>query len=340
MLGNAPTPSLKSRVRDYRAMTNNRKPSPSHRWLLFGGWIVLCSLLFLAPLATLIRLSLTEDDMSYLIVIPFLVAGLLFIERHSIFRRVHSDIDITLGSLFVVLALGLLAISRMYRGLSSPDLPLSLNILALLVLYLAGFALFFGRNATRAASFPLLYLFLMVPPPGFILYRVIYLLQAGSADVSGVLFDLFRVPALRQGFVFHLPAVSIEVAKECSGIRSSMALLILALPVVHFGFKRLWKKVAFLLSAILVMVVKNGIRIVTLTVLAVYVDPSFLFGRLHRQGGIVFFLLGLLLLVPIYTALQVGESPSHLVGSVSDNNLGSRDNSAAGEIAGSFHPQS
>jgi len=68
-----------------------------------------------------------------------------------------------------------------------------------------------------------------------------------------------------------------------------MALLILALPVVHFGFKRLWKKVVFLVCAMLVMIVKNGIRIVTLTLHAMYVDPSFLFGKLHRQGGIVFF---------------------------------------------------
>ena len=330
MSGNAATPSLKSRVRDYCAMTDNRMTSTSLRWLLFGGWVVLCSLLFLAPLATLVRLCLTQDDMSYLVVIPFLVAGLLFIERHSILRRVHSDI--TLGSLFVVLALGLFATTRMHRGLSPSDLHLSLNILALLVLCIAGFALFFGRNATRAACFPLLYLFLMVPPPSFILYRVIYLLQAGSADITGTLFDLLRIPALRQGYVFLLPQVSIAVEKECSGIRSSMALLILALPVVHFGFKRLWKKIAFLLCAMLVMIVKNGIRIVTLTLLAMYVDPSFLFGKLHRQGGIVFFLLGLLLLVPVYLALQVGESPSRLVDSTGDNNLQSRDNSQPAEI--------
>ena len=83
----------------------------------------------------------------------------------------------------------------------------------------------------------------------------------------------------------------------------------------------------------LVMIVKNGIRIVTLTLLAMYVDPSFLFGKLHRQGGIVFFLLGLLLLVPIYLALQVGESPSQLVDSTADNNLPSRDGSQPAEIA-------
>jgi len=71
----------------------------------------------------------------------------------------------------------------------------------------------------------------MVPIPNFLLDRLIFLLQEGSAWITGALFDLVGVPALREGLVFHLAKVSIEVAKECSGIRSSMALLILALLV-------------------------------------------------------------------------------------------------------------
>jgi hypothetical protein len=40
-----------------------------------------------------------------------------------------------------------------------------------------------------------------------------------------------------------------------------------------------------------------------------YVDPGFLTGRLHHQGGIVFFLIGLLLLLPVLWFLQRGEFP-------------------------------
>ena len=195
-------------------MSDNQQASASSRWLLFGGWSLFCSLLFLKPLISLVRLSLTQDDMSHLTVIPFLVAGVLFIERRSVVRSVRTDF--AFGSLFVVLALGLVATARMGSVSLPSDLQLSVNILAFLVLCIAGFALFFGRTAMRAASFPLLYLFLMVPPPDFLLYRVIYLLQAGSADITGALFDLLRVPALRQGFVFHLPHVTIAVKKSAA----------------------------------------------------------------------------------------------------------------------------
>ena len=58
------------------------------------------------------------------------------------------------------------------------------------------------------------------------------------------------------------------------------------------------------------MLVKNGIRIATLTLLANYVNPEFLYGRLHRQGGVVFFLIGLALLLPVFWYLRRGEVDS------------------------------
>jgi exosortase/archaeosortase family protein len=87
-----------------------------------------------------------------------------------------------------------------------------------------------------------------------------------------------------------------------------MALLLLALVVAHLAFRPLWKKVVFVAAGLLVMIVKNGVRIATLSLLANYVDPDFLFGRLHREGGGVFFVLGLFLLVPLYWLLKRGEA--------------------------------
>jgi exosortase/archaeosortase family protein len=65
-------------------------------------------------------------------------------------------------------------------------------------------------------------------------------------------------------------------------------------------------------AGLLMMLIKNGVRIATLTILAQYVDRSFLFGRLHHQGGVVFFLLGLALLFPLYSLLRRGERHSQL----------------------------
>ena len=213
-----------------------------------------------------------------------------------------------LGGIFFFLASLVVLISFLAKNIVGVDTQLSVWILALTLLWVSGFAYLFGRTALKAASFPFLFLLLMIPIPAFVLDRIIFSLQQGSAWITGAFFDLFGVPALREGLVFHLARVNIEVAKECSGIRSSMALLILALLVAHFRLRNLWSKTLFVTIGLVMMIVKNGIRIATLTILALYVDPSFLFGRLHHQGGIVFFLIALILLLPVLLFLERSES--------------------------------
>jgi len=274
------------------------------RLLLFGGWILLSSLLFAKPLIALIQMSYSSGEASYLMLIPFIGAWILVVDRRKIFLDISYDWTLGAGLLSCAVCVGLVA-SLVGRG--SSNLRLSSFILALVMVWISGFLLLFGKAASRAASFPLLFLLLMVPLPQSLLNRTVYMLQTGSAWITGAFFDLFGVPALREGFVFHLPGVNIEVTQECSGIRSSMVLLILALIVAHFYLVTFWKKGLFVIFGLFIMVLKNGIRIATLTLLAMYVDPSFLTGRLHHQGGIVFFLVGLVLLLPVLWLLQRGE---------------------------------
>lgn len=271
--------------------------------MLYVLWIALFTALFWRPLAELVHYASGNDIASHILLIPFVSAWLLFLERKQIFRRVYYDVSAAL--LIFLLAIGTLG----WTLRSSSAGSLTGYTLALTLFWIAGFALTFGRDALQAGRFSILFLFLVVPLPSTLLNGIIYSLQKGSAEISAGLFELTGVPVLREGFVFHLSQVSIEVASECSGIRSSMALLILALLVNHFFLRKFWKQAVFLVCGILVMIVKNGIRIVTLTLLASYVDPGFLHGSLHRDGGVVFFLLGLLLLWPILWLLRRGETP-------------------------------
>jgi exosortase/archaeosortase family protein len=101
-----------------------------------------------------------------------------------------------------------------------------------------------------------------------------------------------------------LPNVTIEIAKECSGIRSATALLITCLAAGYLLLRLPWTRAVLLFATIPVLILKNGIRITTLTLLAIHVDPGFLDGRLHHQGGVVFFAVGLLMLLPVLWWLQ------------------------------------
>lgn len=258
--------------------------------------------LFWRPLLGLAHFALNNDDASHILIIPFIGAWLLLQERKRIFRRVSYDL------VPAVVILPFAAAGLGWTLKYSNDGRLAGYALAFVLFLIAGFALIFGRNALREGRFALLFLFFMVPLPPALADRVTYLLQKGSADLSAGFFDLVGVPFLREGFVFHLPRVSIEVARECSGIRSSIALIILSLLAVHFYLRTFWKQAVFVLCGLLMMLVKNAIRIVTLTLLAVYVDSDFLYGRLHHQGGVVFFMVSLLFLVPIFWLLERREA--------------------------------
>jgi exosortase len=274
-------------------------------WLLYTFWIAGCCLLFWIPLRTLIGFALNSENASHILLIPIIVIWLLYLDRQRITHCGSFDFYAGLLSALPAVAISVIV---MRNSNVSADLRLAGLILGLLLLLVAGFLVIFGRSSTRRVWFSLSLLAFAIPIPEFVLNPVIYCLQAGSAAVAGAVFDWTGTPVLREGFVFHLPGLSIEVAKECSGIRSSMALLILALLVAHFSFSKFWKKVLFVLAGLVMMLVKNGVRIATLTLLATYVDPSFLFGRLHHDGGVVFFLLGIVLLLPIYWLLRRGEA--------------------------------
>jgi exosortase len=180
-------------------------------------------------------------------------------------------------------------------------------VLSALIFWIGGFVLFYGVKAFKIAAFPLLFLLFMVPIPGKALETIIYLLTCGSAEAAYGFFKLSGVPILREGFTFHLPGLSIEVAEQCSGINSSVALFVSSIVAAQLFLRTGWKKVVFALSIIPITILKNGMRIVTLSLLGIYIDQRILYGELHKSGGIPFFVVALAMLAPILWYLRKTE---------------------------------
>lgn len=285
-------------------------PRLPNRWLIFGICVSLSLLLFARPVYELFQLANQDETASHILLIPFITAWLLYTERKPL--QTQGGFSIWPAAAFLVPSL-LIAVLSLSCQSCTPKTRLSGYALSFVLMVVAGFIFALGAAVAKSSWFSLAFLLFLIPIPELFLGKIIYGLQAGSAAVAEFFFNLSGAPVLRQGFIFRLPKMSIEVAQECSGIRSSLALLILAVLVAHFSFRPFWKKLAFVAAGLCMMLVKNGIRIATLTLLANYVNPSFLTGRLHHQGGIVFFLIGLALLLPVYWALRKGESSASLV---------------------------
>jgi len=256
-------------------------------------------------LSDISRLVTDNGNFSEAPLIPLVSAFLVFLDRRTIFSEV--SLGWIPGAAMMAPGLAFVLLARRNAWNLSEANQCSLLVSGILLAWVGGFALLFGTSALRVARFPMLFLIFAVPIPEPFLSKVIFRLQEGSADVAEWFFRLGGIPYLRQGFIFALPGVAIRVADECSGIRSSLALLITTVLASHLFLRTTWRKLVLCVIVIPLAVFKNGLRIMTLSVLAIYVNPEFLYGNLHRHGGVVFFIIGLLPLLFLLAYFQRSE---------------------------------
>ena len=257
-------------------------------------------------LSRLVQFALKNEFASHILLIPFVSAALLIRNRTEIFSRPGFSVLSGVSTSIIAIA-ALLLPGNAGFGAGGADL-LSLKTAAFVTLLLGIFLTIAGTVSFHKALFPLLFLFFMVPIPEVVLKPVVVFLQKGSAEASAILFRLTGTPFLRDGFLFALPGINIEIATQCSGIRSSLALCITCLLGGYLMLESGWKRLVFVLAAIPMAMFKNAVRIVTLSLLAIHVDTRWLTDSgLHHDGGIVFFLLALLLLWPLLWLLRRSE---------------------------------
>jgi exosortase len=125
-------------------------------------------------------------------------------------------------------------------------------------------------------------------------------LQYASAEAAAVLLSLTGTPFLREGRAFELPGITIQVAQECSGIRSSYALLITSVLAAHLLLRARWKRWVLALVVLPLGIMRNGFRILTISLLCVHVSPEMIDSPVHHRGGPIFFALSL---VPFFLLL-------------------------------------
>jgi exosortase len=271
-----------------------RAPNARVSNLVVLGFLLMCALPlamawnFLTPL---FRLVADNDTFSQIPLIPVVSLFLIFERRKAIFSTI--SFGWMLGAALIVPGMILLGVARLDLLHLSSTNPLSLLVFAIVLVWIGAFALFFGTRAFWSACFPLWFLLFMVPIPEPLLSNIISFLQAGSSDMAAIFFRIARVPYFRQGFVFQLPGFAIRVAEECSGIRSTLALMITTVLASNMFLKTAWRRVLLCAFVVPLAVFKNGLRIATICILALRVDRGYLYGNLHRRCGFVFFLIAL-----------------------------------------------
>jgi len=261
------------------------------------------------PLSDLFNSRMYRDYHSLIPFIPLISIYLLYLKRRDI--REKMQYAFAPGAIIAIAGLVFYAMGLSFgKNLSQNDYATVITSSSIVLLW-GAFIFAYGIKAFSAALFPLLFLVFMIPIPAFIMEEIITFLQIGSTEFANLLFWLSQAPYYREGFVFHLTGMSVEVAPQCSGIRSGLALFITAWLAGYLFLDSGWRRVILVLCVFPITMLKNGIRITTLTLLGTYVDPRILQSSLHREGGIPFFILALLLMAPILYFLKRTEGKSN-----------------------------
>ena len=276
-----------------------------------AAFLFLCAISVIVawhPLRDTLWLATHDGEYTHLLLILPAVAALIWLESGSVWRSssVSSPAELSLSesikSLSPSLGAGLilLCVSLLIAGLARwcmdlpPDEQLTANMLAVVTWWVGSFVLCFGTRLSRSLLFPLGLLFVLVPLPRFVVDEIVVWLQQTSAFTAHYMFFFARVPVAQRGILIDIPGLTVEVATECSSIRSSSMLLVTTMILAQLLLRTAWRKWMAIAIAIL------GTR----------VDPSYLTGKLHHQGGIVFFSIGLGCMFFVLWILQRNERAS------------------------------
>ena len=242
------------------------------------------------PLLRTFALALHADEYTHLLLILPISAALILTDRTV--PKPALEPAVRLGSALLVISILIGGYACWMAG-SQSDVQLSAAMLAIVIWWIGSFVLCFGTCVAWQFLFPLCFLFWLVPIPAPALNQIVAFWQQGSATSASMLFSALGIPVAQNGIMLSIPGLTLEVAEECSSLRSSLMLIVTSMVLAHLFLRSFWRKTAIVLAAIPISIAKNGLRIFAIAMLGTRVDPGFLHGNLHRRGGILFFLLAL-----------------------------------------------
>lgn len=265
----------------------------------------------------------TDDNYSHGLLVPFVIAFIVW-QRFDRLREAADDSGGWLGWL----SMGLAGLILLGGTLASVLFAQRLSLL----LMLAGVVLcFFGTLVLRQLAVPFLLLALAIPIPQLLFNKIAFPLQLLASRVAEEGIRLLGIGATREGNVVDIPfsgtgeILSLEVVEACSGIRSLMTLMTLALILGYFTRERRDRRyegvrglvidrdvqrTALLMAlAVPVALITNAARVMVTGVIAYYYGHEGVEGVWHDLSGSIVFLTGLLILVALNYLLKQISGP-------------------------------
>lgn len=251
----------------------------------------------------------TDENYSHGLLVPFVIGFIIWSEFDELKKAVRKP-AFWLGAGIIVTAITLLLGGSLGAELYTQRISLVL-ILAGIIVY------FFGAKILQLLVVPFALLVLSIPIPQIIFNKIAFPLQiwASQAAVWGI--RLFAVPTVRKGNVIEIlprgatQIIALEVVEACSGIRSLMTLVTLALILVYFTRERkndyfvnlknfdFWRAIILMLSAIPIAVLTNAARVTATGIFTYTRGKQATESGWHDLSGWLVYIVALALLIAI-----------------------------------------
>lgn len=283
---------------------------------------ILCGLalmfLYTNVLAKLARDWWSDENYSHGLLVPFVIGFILWSEREKLFK-IHKQPKEWFG-----LSLILLALLMLLGGTLGAEL--FTQRISFLVM-LSGIVIYFGgTQILQLLVVPFLLLLLSIPIPQIIFNKIAFPLQiwASQAAVWGIRF--FEIPTVRKGNVIEiLPSgatqvIALEVVEACSGIRSLMTLMTLALILAYFTREKdflpekggkdflknsdFWRALILMFSAVPIAVLTNAARVTATGILTFYYGRQAVESVWHEISGWLVYVAALGMLIGLNFILK------------------------------------
>jgi exosortase len=247
-------------------------------WMAAAAWLY-------GPLMLRLAQDWTADPTySHGFAIPPIALYLVWRQRERLRR---APIRPSLAGL-AILASSLLLLAAGWLGAELFVSRLSLiGVIAGTVVYVLGW------EHLRLTAFPLAFLVLMIPLPAIVLNDASFRLQLLASQAGEHLLRSFSVPVLRDGNVLTLASATLQVNDACSGIRSLVALVSLAMLGGHLLDLAWWRWLLVAAAAVPIAVGLNGVRIALTGVAVTRFGTGAAEGTLHTASGLAVFAVAL-----------------------------------------------
>ncbi len=280
--------------------------------LTLAGLLVAMVFAHRSALGAMVSMWDTNPMYSFGYIVPF-VSAYLFWTRRKAIAQIRPKPALAIGIPIVILGLGLLVGGHL-GGIQVAEQVAFLVALGGAVLIL------FGLRFFKDSWVALAYLLLMVPFWDFFTEPLHLPFQNFSANLGVRMLQAIGIPAYHENVLLHLPNITLEVSRACSGVNYLVAVLALGVPLSYLYLPALWRRIVLIAGAVVIAAVSNSLRVAMIGLLAYWEIGSPLHGPFHVLHGLfvsgigyVVIFAGLRILTPAETT-SAGAEPHPAAG--------------------------